>query len=179
MSEILAEENVEVREKFEVDNDMKAEWCINKIRKIREAQSRETEELQRQMQFYLDQIDMIAHKADEEAAFFEGMLRGYFNDRVEAGFAKATKTKIAYKLPTGELTLKHREPEYKRDEKAVLAWLEKNDDRFVKIEKKLDWAGLKKAVEVSGNGCIDPSTGEVIPGIEVVEREDEFVVEVK
>ena len=62
MSEAVA---VEVKERFVVDNDMKAEWCLSKIRGIRAEQNRETEELQRQMQFYLDQMEMIKAKADE------------------------------------------------------------------------------------------------------------------
>ena len=180
MSEAVAENNVEIRERFEVDNDMKAEWCLNKIRKVREQQNRETEELMRQMQFYKDQIEMIAARADEDVEFFEGMLRGYFNDRVEAGFTKATKTKVSYKLPTGEMALKHLEPVYKRDDKAVMEWLRKEHaGDHIKVKEELDWAGLKKEVQVSGNGCVVPSTGEIVPGIEVIEREDEFVVEVK
>ena len=180
MSEIL-QETEEVRERFVVDNDMKAEWCLSKIRKVRQEQKRETEELTRQMQFYKDQIEMIGSRADDEVAFFEGILRDYFNGRVSDGFAKTTKTKVSYKLPTGDLVLKHREPEFKRDDKALIEWAKGTEEtkQFIKVEERLDWAGLKKAVMVSGNGCVDPSTGEVIPGVEVVEREDEFVVEVK
>lgn len=178
MSELI-ENAAPVREKFTCDNDFKAEWVINKIRRIRQEQKRETEELERQRKFYDDQIAAIEHRADEDVAFFEDILKGYFQSRIDDGFTKKTKTKISYKLPTGELILKHQEPEYKRDDKAVIAWLEQNSGEYVKVEKKLDWAGLKKKLTVSGNGCIDASTGEVVPGIEVVEREDKFSVEVK
>ena len=63
MSELLKEETP-VRERFEVDNDMKAEWVLSKIRRIRADQKKETDELQRQMQFYKDQMDMIDKQAD-------------------------------------------------------------------------------------------------------------------
>lgn len=178
MSEAM--EQVVTRERFVVDNDMKAEWCLSKIRKIREKQKRETAELERQMQFYQDQMEIVKHSADEDAAFFEGILREYFEKRVEEGFTKATKTKVTYKLPTGNLILKHYEPEYRRDEKTVIDWLKKeHNSEFIKVEEKLDWAGLKKEVQVNGAGCVNAETGEVIPGIEVVDRNDEFVVEVK
>lgn len=180
MTEAIMNETAEVRERFEVDNDMKAEWCLSKIRKARQEQQRETEELNRQMQFYKDQIEIVAARADDEVAFFEEMLRGYFNKRVEDGFAKSTKTKTAYKLPTGELTLKHVAPEFRRDDKAVMEWLRtEHAGDHIKVVESLDWAGLKKELQVTGNGCVVPSTGEIVPGIEVVEREDEFVVEVK
>ena len=177
MSEVA--ENNEVRERFVVDNDMKAEWCLSKIRKIREEQSRETLELDRQMDFYRQQKEMIASKADEDVAFFEEILRGYFQSRVDDGFVKETKTKMTYKLPTGNLVLKHREPEWMRDDAVILDWLETcEDERFVKVKKSLDWAGLKKTLTASGDGAVT-ADGEVVPGVVLEKRDDEFVVEVK
>lgn len=181
MSEALAENSVEIRERFEVDNDMKAEWCLSKIRKIRQEQSRETEELERQMKFYEDQKHMIAEKADEEVAFFEDMLLAYFNNRVEAGFAKATKTKVSYKLPTGELKMTHREPEYeyKKGQKETIKWLKENNlEQYIRTKEETNWSELKNAVTVNGN-CVVTADGEIVPGIEVIERKDEFSVEVK
>ena len=40
MSEIV-KEDAPVRERFEVDNDMKAEWVLSKIRHIRAEQKKE------------------------------------------------------------------------------------------------------------------------------------------
>ena len=180
MSEMVADNNV--REQFVCDNDMKAEWCLNKIRKIRAEQKRESDELDRQMQFYQDQKAMLSAKADEDVAFFEGILRGYFNSRVDEGFANETKTKVTYKLPTGNLVLKHREPEfdYKTEQKKAIEFCEKNGlELFVKTEKKLSWSELKTLVTVDGNGVALKKTGEIVPGITVTEREDEFEVEVK
>ena len=178
MSEMVAE----VREQFVCDNDMKAEWCLNKIRKIRAEQKRESDELDRQMQFYQDQKDMLSAKADEEVGFFEGILRGYFQNRVDEGFTKEAKTRVTYKLPTGSLILKHREPEfdYKTEQKKAIDFCEKNDlELFVKTKKELSWQELKVLVKVDGDGVVLKETGEVVPGIKVTEREDEFVVEVK
>lgn len=180
MSEMVSENNV--REQFVCDNDMKAEWCLNKIRKIRAEQKRESDELDRQMQFYQDQKDMLSAKADEDVAFFEGILRGYFNSRVDEGFAKETKTKVAYKLPTGSLALKHREPEfdYKTEQKQAVDFCEKNGlESFVKTKKELNWQELKAQVKVEGDGVALKETGEIVPGIKVTKREDVFEVEVK
>ena len=180
MSELVAENTV--REQFVCDNDMKAEWCLNKIRRVRAEQKRETDELDRQMQFYQDQKEMLVTKADEEVAFFEGILRGYFNSRVDAGFTKETKTKVSYKLPTGELILKHREPEYdyKKDQKRAIEFLKKNEmERFVKTKEELNWSDLKPLTTVVDGCIVLKETGEVVPGIYATEREDEFNVEVK
>ena len=182
MSEMVAENNVEVKEQFVCDNDMKAEWCLSKIRKIRAEQNRETEELDRQMQFYKDQKEILSAKADEEVAFFEGILRGYFQNRVEAGFTKEAKTQITYKLPTGNLKLKHREPEYdyKTEQKKSVEWLKKSDmGQFIRVKEELNWSDLKPLTKVVDGSVVMAETGEIVPGISVTAREDEFVVEVK
>lgn len=181
MSEALNLEQKTVREPFVVDNDMKAEWCLNKIRKIRAEQKHENEELERQMQFYVDQKAMIDKEADEDVAFFESMLRPYFNSRVADGFTKATKAKVSYKLPTGELVMKHRDPEYeyKKAQDQAIKFLEENKmNQFVKTKKELNWKDLKPLTQITGNTVVIKETGEVIPGITATEREDEFSVEV-
>ncbi len=182
MSEMLAESNIEVREQFVCDNDMKAEWCLNKIRKIRAAQKRVSEELDRQMQFYMDQKAIVEADANANVSFFEGILRGYFNSRVDEGFTKETKTKVSYKLPTGELVLKHLEPEYeyKKEQGKAIQFCKANElQRFIKVKEELNWKDLKTLTKVVDGSVVIKETGEVIPGITATEREDEFEVEVK
>ena len=180
MSEMVAE-NVQVRERFVCDNDMKAEWCLNKIRKARAEYNREAEELDRQMQFYMDQKDMLKRKADEEVSFFEEILRGYFQSRVDEGFTKETKTKVSYKLPTGTLVLKHREPEYDRDDAKLIEWMSEQDEskHFIKVKESVDWAEMKKHLKFQQDGTAVDEDGLIVPGVKAIVREDEFEVEVK
>lgn len=187
MSEAV--EAIEIRERFDVDNDMKAEWCLSKIRRIRADQKREKEELQRQMQFYLDQIEMIDTKADEDVAFFESLLRPYFNDRVDSGFAKAAKTQVSYKLPSGKLILKKREPKYDPKGETFLKWLKDNNlKQFVKVEESPKWNDFKKTLPKDDDGNIKmvvndgkaelvTAEGEIVPGVAVTLQDDDFIVE--
>ena len=182
MSEALSENNVQVREPFICDNDFKAEWCLSKIRGLEAAHKRECDELDRQMQFFLDQKAMLDEQLKNDRAFFEGILKGYFESRVADGFAKEAKTQVTYKLPTGVLILKHRDPEfeYKKEKDKAVEFLEKNKmDQFVKVEKSVSWKELKPLTKVAGTSVVMKETGEVIPGITVTEREDDFSVEVK
>lgn len=179
MSELLKEEKP-IRERFIVDNDMKAEWCLSKIRAAKKNAEREIEELTRQMEFYKARMAQVQQEYEEEKNFFQEMLLPYFSNRVEGGFTKETKTQVSYPLPTGKLLLKHREPdfEYKEKQKDTIAWLKKNEgEKYIKVKEELDWSSLKKTVSVSGNS-VCTKEGEVIPGITVTPREDEFVVEV-
>lgn len=181
MSELSVENNVQIRERFEVDNDMKAEWCLSKIRNVRKEKDREIAELQRQMQFYKDQIDLVTKQAEDDEAFFKSMLMPYFANRQEEGFTKATKTQITYKTPSGVLKIKHQNPDfnYKDHQDETVKWLKQNDlAQFVKVKEEVDWAELKKTVKVDGENVVSKD-GEIIPGIIVTPKDDVFEVEVK
>ena len=99
---------------------------------------------------------------------------------------RKTKTQESYSFPGGKLYLKKQNPEYRRDEKTVIAWLKENGgEQFVKVKEELDWSALKDASgvvdgkliageKVNEDGEIIPI---VVPGVEIIEREAKFVVE--
>ena len=81
-------------------------------------------------------------------------------------------------MPSGKLVRKQRPPQFDTNDEALVPWLEQNHmNQFVKYKKSADWAALKKQVIVRGD-CVVTADGEIIPGIAVTERPDEFKVEV-
>ena len=167
-----------VSEHWVCDSDGKAKWVCEQIRQIED-------NCEYMVAWYTEQI----RKAKETAAFermrWEAHLASYF-DTVPH---KKTGKSESYAFPGGKLVLKQQEPEYKRDEQTVIAFLkERNATQFVKVTESLDWANLKKSCagaaegkllfteEVNADGEIVPV---YVPGIEVIEREPKFVVEVK
>lgn len=173
MSELLRE-----NDGFVIDTDAKAEWALGKIREKRA-------ERDRFLDWYNAKIKEITEQTDFETMNLERMLADYFRQTEKAH--KRTKTQESYSLPSGKLILKRQNPEYKRDDKAAVAWLKENGfGQFVKVKEELAWADLKDASAVV-NGkvvCGEQITedGEIIPlivdGIEVIERPEKFVVEV-
>lgn len=162
MSELMQEV-----ESFVIDTDAKAEWALRKIKEARA--DRDT-----WVAWYKEKIVEITAQTDADTANLERMLLDYFASVPH----KKTKTQESYKLPGGKLVLKTQNPEYKRDDKTVIEWLKQNgQDNFVKVKEELDWAGLKEATEIF-NGHIVTEDGEIVPGVEVVDREAKFVVEV-
>ena len=183
MSEYLDERNeepamTEEEVRFMVDNDQKAEWCI---RKIAEAKK----EMMDWIEFYVAQTDKVKDRCERRIMFFEMKLKDYFSQVPH----KVTKTQESYQLPSGKLVYKRQGPDYERDDALILAWLKANDeDRFVKVKESVDWAELKKKIDVlqltSGEDqvaeqVVFTETGEVVPGITVTERPDVFKVEMK
>jgi len=184
-----AEENRPSEEevRFTVDNDQKAEWCLDKIREA-------NDEADRMQAWYTEQMKKILKRRDARVAFFEEKLKPYFGMVPK----KATKTQMSYALPSGKLVLKKQAPEFERDDAVLLPWLKENGfDEYVKTKESVDWAGLKKIVEVAGYTDVDGNSGLCacipdpdakcmmqangfkVPGITVTERPDKFVVEVK
>jgi phage host-nuclease inhibitor protein Gam len=156
-----------VADDFRIDTDAKAEWALKKIAEARADRDR-------WVAWYTDKIAEIKAQTDFDTMNLENMLAEYFATVPH----KVTKTQESYKLPGGKLILKTQNPEYKKDEATVIEWLKKNDmAKYVKVEEKLDWAELKSATEVF-EGHIVTEDGEIIPGIDVVDREAKFVVEV-
>lgn len=154
--------------RFRVDNDQKAEWCLQKIR---EAQNDKAA----WKRFYEAQYQRVEEAADATISQMSLMLQEYF----DAVPHKINKASEVYQLPSGKLVSKKQEPEYSRTESEVINWLKANDmDEFVKIKESLDWAGLKEKVTVVGENVVTED-GEVVPGVKVTPREDIFKVEVK
>ena len=152
---------------FVIDTDAKAEWALKKIREARADRDKWVE-------WYTDKIAEIKAQTDFDTLNLEHMLAEYFATVPH----KKTKTQESYKLPGGKLVLKTQNPEYNRDDARVIDWLKKNGQaQFVKVEEKLDWAALKSATAVF-DGHIVTEDGEIIDGVEVINRDAKFVVEV-
>ena len=156
-----------VEEGFVIDTDAKAAWALRKVREARADRDK-------WVAWYKEQIEQVEAATDYNTARLERMLADYFATVPH----KVTKTQESYSMPEGKLVMKRQAPEYKRDDPAVIAWLKANKPgQFVKVKEELDWAGLKAVTGVFGGNVVDEN-GEIIPGIEVVERDAKFVVEV-
>lgn len=168
MSELVENNIPESAEpdELEIRSDIEAGWQLKRRKEI----IADRDEL---ISFYKDRIKAV----EEDAAFKIGLI-----DRALFAFFKTVKhkktaTQESYQHPLGKLVLKKQAPEYKRDDEKVIAWLKKNNGgEFIKVEENLDWAALKKVSTVVGKTIVNED-GVIIPGVEVIEREDKFTVE--
>ena len=152
---------------FVIDSDAKAAWALEKIAEARKDRDE-------WVAWYKAQIDKITEQTDFDTMNLERMLADYFQTVKH----KKTKTQESYTLKNGKLILKTQNPEYKRDDKKVIEWLKSHDgSKFVKIKEELDWAGLKETTAAL-DGKLWSEDGEEIPGVEVINREPKFIVEV-
>ena len=158
---------------FVIDNDKKADWAVEKIKD-------ERAELDRLRKIALDRIaelnqrvKELQERTDRRTGNLEALLVEYFQTVTPS---KVTKTQTQYALLSGKLVMKHQQPEFVRDEAALLAWAETTAPELVKVKKEVNWADLKKQADVSGDNLL--LDGEIIPGVTVIERPDTFEVQV-
>lgn len=151
---------------FVVDDDRKADWCVRKIQEL-EADTASWKT------YYEEQLERIKAQNDSSILYFKELLSAYFASVPH----KVTKTAESYKLPNGTLRLKQQQPEYTKDEPVIIEWARKNVPELVEDVPRLKWADLKKLGQADGEQLIIPETGEVVPGVKVIERGKTFVVE--
>lgn len=152
---------------IEVRTDIEAGWQLKQRKEI----MKDRDEL---IDFYKARIKAVEEDAAFKLANIDRALYAFFQTVPH----KKTKTQESYQHPLGKLVLKTQAPEFKRDDKTVIAWLKKSPDtvRYIKTKEELDWSSLKADTTVLGNQIVN-TDGEVIPGVEVVEREPKFAVE--
>lgn len=162
-------------EGFIIDDDNKADWAIRKIREEKEE---------------LDRLDFIANslieetrlKIDSQKKLFENKtnflktkLYEYFK-KVET---KKSKTQEKYKLLSGTLVKKIGGQKLEPNKEELTRWLKENKyNDFIKIKEDIDWLELKKEVTISNNKVVIKETGEIIEGINIVEKQDTFEVKI-
>lgn len=158
----------EANERFRVEDDQTAEWCIKQIQQA-------NAEKEKWKAFYDERYKRVCESCDLTIANMESLLQSYF----ESVPHKVSKTQESYALPSGKLVFKRQEVEYERDDNAVIEWLKQNNrPEFIKTKETLDWASMKRNITVMGETVADEN-GEIIPGIKATERPDLFKVEVR
>ena len=149
-----------------VEGDVEADRLIKDIREAEDTKSFWKDYYQKKLKEVNETCDAIINESKQR-------LRIYFDSVPH----KKTATQEKYPLPSGKLVLKDQDPDYDRDDKTVIKFLKANGgERFVKVEEKLDWSGLKKTISILGDTAADEN-GIPIPGIKVIERERVFSVE--
>lgn len=172
MSEVLnVEEIVEQYEDdgFSINDDRGAEYALKRIRETQV-------EVDSFRAYYDEQIRKMQERADGIRCFYMAHLERYFNGVPH----KSTKTTETYELPSAKLVLKAQAPEFVRDEDKILEWLkESGETQYIKVKESPNWSELKKNVEVFDGQCYVKETGELVPGVDVVQREPKFDVSFK
>lgn len=169
---LLSEAGQEDTEGWWIETDSTAEWATSKVLAEVAERDRLIALADEQIKALQGKKRELADQCERRTSYLTGKLFEYFQGRK----TRDTKTARTYQLLSGKLVLKSQQPEYVRDEATIIDWAEKTVSEYVRTEKRLDWAGLKKLTAISGEHVTYAETGEIIPGIVAEARPDVFEV---
>ena len=161
-------------ESFKVTNDKKADWTLEKIKELEEEKERKKELAEERINPIKEWLADETRKIDDQIENFKCLLEEYANKLKEED--EDLKT---HSLPYGKLKFRKQRPKWDYDDEKLVKGVEKAGlYDLIDVKKKVNKRDLKKQVEVAGNKIVNPSTGEIIEGVEIVERGEKFKIKV-
>ena len=160
------------KEGWKVDDESSADWAL---RKIKEHEN----EIKRINEFAEQEVSKIESWAErevdhhkQEIDFFQSKLAEYAMSLRE--YDDKFKT---LKLPNGRVRFRKQRPQWKYDDKTLIQSLKQAGmTDYIKTEEKPAKNDIKKVLEVVDGKAINPETGEVVEGIEIIDRGEKVEV---
>lgn len=175
VADINEQELAQALEVYEAMGDERDKWRIrdeegaNKYMRIVRSLEGQMAEADKMRKAEVDRIEAFyqgqREEIDGKAEFFRWLLVDWYNRQREIN------PKYQLKTPWGKVTSRRTKSPQWLDENMTLAWLKASGHGdLVKVEESIRKADLKKAMNEADGHYIDPATGEIVPGVEVVEK---------
>ena len=163
------------RPAWRITDDGCADWACRKIAEEKAELDRIRELADAQIQKIEEKLAAAERRYENGTRFLTGKLAEYF----ETVPHKATKTKESYRLLAGTLTRKYGGAQMKQDDAQLVQYLKDSGQlEFIKTEEKPKWGEFKKRLEIMGGSAVDKETGEIVEGVQIIEKPDTFSVDV-
>lgn len=164
------EERIKNEDRFVIDDESKADWALRKIKehqqKIDEAKKLAEKEKEKIDEWFND----IKIKKERQINNLESLLAEYAMQK-----RKEDKNFKTMKLPNGRFGFRKQPLKWKYDNEKVVETLEKlGMTDLVRIKKEPKKSDIKKVFEVVNGKAVNPETGEVVEGIEVINQGESF-----
>ena len=175
IADIYEQELEQALEVYEAVGDERDKWRIrdeegaNRYMRIVRSLEGRVDEVEKMRKTEVDRIEAFyqgqREEIDGKAEFFRQLLVDYYQRQRELD------PKYQLKTPWGRVTSRRTKSPQWLDEPQTLAWLKASGHGdLVKVEESIRKADLKKAMNEADGHYIDPATGEIVPGVEVVEK---------
>ncbi len=146
---------------FIVDNDEKADWAARIVKEEYAERDRLLALVKAERERLDAKEEEIRKRYEQKTEYLETQLISY----MATVKTRDTPTQRSYALLNAKLVYKKAKMDIQPGE-ALVGWLEANRPELVKVEKKPDWATVKKNIVQIGEGVYAMSdTGEIVDGI--------------
>lgn len=162
-------------QRFRIQDDNQADWALRKIARARQDMKEAEETAAMEIEKINRWLDGQRDESLRIERFFTALLQEYYEPRFMTNPDKKT-----YKLPSGKVQRRTQQPQFDRDNEALLAWLKQRGmTDYIEVKETPKWGELKQQVQVVGEHVVikdGPLKGEIIDGVEVVHRPPIFRV---
>lgn len=162
-------------QRFRIQDDNQADWALRKIARARQDMKEAEETAAMEIEKINRWLDGQREESLRTERFFTALLQEYYEPRFMTNPDKKT-----YKLPSGKVQRRTQQPQFDRDNEALLAWLKQRGmTDYIEVKETPKWGELKQQVQVVGEHVVikdGPLKGEIIDGVEVVHRPPIFRV---
>lgn len=170
-----SDEQAGPRPAWAIRDDGCADWAVRKIAEEKAELDRLTELADSQIAAIQEKVEAAKRRYENGTRFLTGKLAEYF----ETVPHRATKTKESYRLLSGTLTKKLGSTQMKQDDDKLLEYLKASgNEDMIQTTEKPRWGEFKKRLEVIGGQIVDTTTGELVEGVQLIEKPDTFTVDV-
>lgn len=160
---------------WRITDDGCADWACRKIAEERAELARIRELAEAQTARIEEKLAAAERRCENGTRFLTSKLAEYF----ETVPHKTTKTKASYRLLSGTLTYKFGSQQMKQDDETLVKFLKASGNQeFIKTEEKPKWSDYKKRLEIVGGSVVDKETGEIVEGVQLIEKPDTFTVDI-
>lgn len=175
MEVFASQEQPESHREWRIADDGAADWAVRKIAEERAELERIKTLAEEQIARIEEKVAAAEKRCENGTRFLTAKLAEYF----ETVPHKQTKTKASYRLLSGTLTRKFGGTQMKQDDDKLLAFLKASgNEDMIQTTEKPKWGEFKKRLEIMGGQVVDTTTGELVEGVEIIEKPDTFSVDV-
>lgn len=168
-----ADEPTTYRPQWRIADDGCADWAVRKLAEEKAELDRIKILADEQTQRIKEKVKLSERRYENSTAFLTGKLQEYF----ETVPHRSTAIQQSYRLLSGSLIKKLGGPSMTYNSGKLLEWLKScNLSDYVKVEESPMWGELKKKLKIIGSFAVIEDTGEVVEGVEIVEKPDVFIV---
>jgi phage host-nuclease inhibitor protein Gam len=155
---------LDTEESWSVQSYGEAEWACAKVAAVDAELARLDQQYEEWLERLNDWRNAAVKPLQQRREFFAGHLADYLRRLREAD----PRTK-SLSLPSGKVSSRITPARpVVVDEAAVIAWVHASDHaELVKVAEFIRLSELRKFVVVDGEKVVDPSTGDVLPGVAV------------
>ena len=160
---------------WRITSDEAADWAVARIAEERAELARIKALADEQINRIMEKVQAAEKRCENGTAYLTGKLAEYFGTVPH----KKTKTTESYRLLSGTLKMKLGGYSMQQDDEKLLAWLKASGNTdMIKTTEKPMWGEFKKNLQIVGGVVVDQNSGEIVEGVEVIEKPATFSVDV-